>query len=347
MGTASQRTSIRDVEELDELLSEPTDATIRALATLDGDIIILGVGGKMGPTLARMAKRASEAAGIRCRVIGVSRFSSQQCEQQLQEWGVETIRCDLLDRASLAELPEAANVVYMAGMKFGSTGQESLTWAMNSYLPGLVSERYRHSRIAAFSTGNVYGLCPVSTRGSRESDPLNPLGEYAMSCLGRERIFEHFGRTAKINMSILRLNYASEMRYGVLLDIAKRVYAGLEVPLSMGYLNAIWQGDATAMSLQALGHASSPPFVINIAGPELLSVRSIAEEFGTLFQKPVRFEGVESNDALLSDAGRAFELFGRPRVSASQLMSWIADWVARGGTTAAKPTHFEERAGRF
>jgi nucleoside-diphosphate-sugar epimerase len=347
MATVSPKTSIRDVEELDQLLSEPSKAVIRALATLDGDILILGVGGKMGPTLARMAKRASEAAGSRRKVIGVSRFSSQQCEHQLQAWGVETIRCDLLDRASLAKLPEAANVVYMAGMKFGSTGQESLTWAMNSFLPGLVSERYRDSRIAAFSTGNVYGLCPVSEQGSRETDPLNPQGEYAMSCLGRERIFEHFSRTGKINISILRLNYATEMRYGVLLDIAKRVYAGLAVPLSMGYLNALWQGDATAMSLQALGHAATPPFVINIAGPELLSVRSIAGKFGAIFQKPVSFEGVESNDALLSDAGKAFELFGHPRVSAAQLMTWIADWIARGGATSMRPTHFEERAGRF
>jgi nucleoside-diphosphate-sugar epimerase len=347
MAIETQKTSIRNLAELDELLSEPTEATIRALAALEGDILILGVGGKMGPTLARMAKRASEAAGIRRRVIGVSRFSSQECEEQLQAWGVETIRCDLLNRKSLFELPEAANVIYMAGMKFGCTGQEALTWAMNSFLPGLVCERYPHSRIAAFSTGNVYGLCPVAKKGSRESDSLNPLGEYAMSCLGRERIFEHFSRAAEMNIAILRLNYASEMRYGVLLDVAKRVYAGQAVPLSMGYLNAIWQGDASAMSLQALGRASTLPFVINIAGPELLSVRSVAEEFGALFQKPVRFEGVESDDALLSDAGRAFELFGHPRVSAAQLMTWIAGWIARGEATSMKPTHFEERAGRF
>jgi nucleoside-diphosphate-sugar epimerase len=347
MATGSHTTSIRDVEELDTLLSEPTEAVVRALAVLEGDIIILGVGGKMGPTLARMAKRASEAAGIRRKVIGVSRFSSQHGESQLQAWGVETIRCDLLDRASLSKLPEAPNVVYMAGMKFGSTGQESMTWAMNSFLPGLVAERYRHSRIAAFSTGNVYGLFPVSGRGARESDPLNPVGEYAMSCLGRERIFEHFSRAGMTNISILRLNYASEMRYGVILDIATRVYNGQTVPLSMGYLNAIWQGDASAMSLQALSFASTPPFVINIAGPELLSVRGVAEQFGALFQKPVRFEGVESDDALLSDAGKAFELFGRPQVSAAQLMSWTVDWVARGKATSAKPTHFENRAGRF
>jgi nucleoside-diphosphate-sugar epimerase len=347
MAIESQKTSIRNVTELDELLSEPTEATVRALAELEGDLLILGVGGKMGPTLARMAKRASEAAGMPRRVIGVSRFSSRECEEQLQAWDVETIRCDLLNRKCLFELPEAANVIYMAGMKFGCTGQEALTWAMNSFLPGLVCERYPDSRIAAFSTGNVYGLCPVSKKGSRESDPLHPLGEYAMSCLGRERIFEHFSRTGKTNITILRLNYASEMRYGVLLDVAKRVYAEQAVPLSMGYLNAIWQGDASAMSLQALGHAAVPPFVINIAGPELLSVRSIAEEFGALFHKPVRFEGIESNDALLSDAGKAFNLFGYPRTRAAQVILWIADWIARGGATSTKPTHFEERAGRF
>jgi nucleoside-diphosphate-sugar epimerase len=347
MATKSQKASIRDLEELNELLSEPTEATVRALTAVKGDIVILGVGGKMGPTLARMAKRASEDAGIRRKVIGVSRFSSDQCERQLHAWSVETVRCDLLDRASLSKLPDAPNVVYMAGMKFGSTGQESMTWAMNSFLPGLIGERYRHSRIAAFSTGNVYGLCPVSARGSRETDPVNPVGEYAMSCLGRERIFEHFSRVGMTNVSILRLNYACEMRYGVLVDIAKCVHAGQPVPISMGYLNAIWQGDASAISLQALALASTPPFVINIAGPELLSVRRVAEQFGTIFQKPVRFEGAESDDALLSDASKAFALFGLPNVSATQLMTWIADWIARGEATSTKPTHFENRAGRF
>jgi nucleoside-diphosphate-sugar epimerase len=262
-------------------------------------------------------------------------------------WGVETLRCDLLEPKSLSALPDAANIIYMAGMKFGTTGQESLTWAMNSFLPGLVSERYRKSRIAAFSTGNVYGLSPVSGGGSREDDALNPAGEYAMSCLGRERIFEHFSRTNHTKMSILRLNYATELRYGVLVDIAQRVYAGQPVQLSMGYLNAVWQGDASAMSLQALGCASAPPLVINIAGPELLSVRRIAEQFGERLHKPVRFEGRESADALLSDAKKSYELFGHPRVDANQMIAWIADWLSRGGATLAKPTHFEERAGRF
>jgi nucleoside-diphosphate-sugar epimerase len=347
MAMSREQTAVPDIAELEELLSAPTEATIQALGTLDGDIVILGAGGKMGPTLAHMAKKASELSGVSRRVIAVSRFSSSKLEFQLQQWGVETVRCDLMDPKALSELPDAADIVYMAGMKFGSTGQESLTWAMNSFLPGLVGERYRNSRIAAFSTGNVYGLSPVSRGGSLEDDPLNPVGEYAMSCLGRERIFEHFSRTNRTKMSILRLNYAVELRYGVLVDIAERVFTGRAVPLSMGYLNAIWQGDASAMSLQALAHASEPPFVVNIAGPELLSVRRVAEEFGERFHKPVRFEGKELRDALLSNAKRAYELFGRPRVSIEQLMTWIADWVRRGGETLAKPTHFEERAGRF
>jgi nucleoside-diphosphate-sugar epimerase len=347
MAMSREKTVVPDIAELEELLSAPTEATIQALGALDGDIVILGAGGKMGPTLAHMAKKASELSGVSRRVIAVSRFSSSKLEFQLQQWGVETVRCDLMDPKALSELPDAADIVYMAGMKFGSTGQEWLTWAMNSFLPGLVSERYRNSRIAAFSTGNVYGLSPVSRGGSREDDPLNPVGEYAMSCLGRERIFEHFSRTNRTRMSILRLNYAVELRYGVLVDIAERVFTGQAVPLSMGYLNAIWQGDAAAMSLQALAHASEPPFVVNIAGPELLSVRRVAEDFGERFHKPVRFEGNELGDALLSNAKRAYELFGRPRVSVEQLMTWIADWVRRGGETLAKPTHFEERAGHF
>jgi hypothetical protein len=347
MSTFSAKTSIRDVDELEDLLSEPTPGVVRDLAKLEGDIVVLGVGGKMGPTLARMAKRASDAAGIARRIIGVARFSNTRLEHQLQSCGVETIRCDLLDRRALTCLPDAPNVVYMAGMKFGSTGQEAMTWAMNSFLPGIVSERYQNSRIAVFSTGNVYGLSPVGAGGSREQDELNPAGDYAMSCLGRERMFEHFSRTQHTKMSLIRLNYATELRYGVLVDIAQRVFSGQPVPLLMGHLNAIWQRDASAMSLQSLVYAASPPFVINITGPELLSVRHVAEEFGMLLQKPVRFEGTEAEDALLSDARRCHELFGSPSVTAEQMMVWIADWVSRGGETLAKPTHFEERAGKF
>ena len=344
---ASEFNSIRDEAHLEELLSDPTEALLRTIGVLAGDMIVLGAGGKMGPTLARMAKRASAAAGVKRRVIGVSRFSSPQSEQRLAKWGVETIRCDLLDRSALATLPEAENVVYMAGMKFGSTGQEWRTWAMNAFLPGLVAERYRASRIAVFSTGNVYGLSHASRGGSREADALNPAGEYAMSCLGRERIFEHFSRANGTKMTILRLNYASELRYGVLLDTAQKVYSGRPVSLSMGYLNTIWQRDASAMSLASLAHASSPPNVLNITGPDTLSVRWLAEEFAARMGKSVAFEGAESEDALLNNANKAFALLGKPAVSVSQMLDWIADWVVRGGTTMAKPTHFEERAGRF
>jgi nucleoside-diphosphate-sugar epimerase len=309
--------------------------------------LILGVGGKMGPTLARMAKRASDLAGVSRRVIGAARFSSPALKAQLQSWGIETARCDLLDAHSLSKLPDAENVVFMAGMKFGSTGQEWQTWAINTHVPGLVAQRYRKSRIAVFSTGNVYGLSPVTQGGSRETDPLNPSGEYAMSCVGRERIFEHFSRANGTKMTILRLNYASELRYGVLLDTAQRVNTGQPVSLSMGYLNTIWQSEASAMSLSSLAYATSPPNVINISGPELLRVRSVAEEFGAKLGKPVRFEGTESNDALLSNASKSYELFGRPRIGSQQMIDWIADWVKRNGTTLAKPTHFENRAGNF
>jgi nucleoside-diphosphate-sugar epimerase len=339
--------SIASIDELELLLSEPHESTVRALARLPGDVLVLGAGGKMGPTLARMAKTASDLGATPRRVIAVSRFPSSQLRERLQSWGIETIGCDLLDPASLARLPDAPNVIYMAGMKFGATGNESLTWAMNSLLPGLVSERFRHSRIAAFSTGNIYGLTPVSRGGSLETDAPNPAGEYAMSCLGRERVLEHFSRTANTKVSILRLNYATELRYGVLVDIAHRVYSGKSVAISMGYLNAIWQADASAVALASLLHASSPAFVVNITGPEVLSVRRLAEDFSVRFGKPVHFDGVEASDALLSNAEKAFQIFGKPRVSYQQMMTWIADWIERGGETLAKPTHFEERAGRF
>ena len=341
------RNTIHTLAELDDLLSEPSAATVEVLRRLGGDIVVLGVGGKMGPTLARMARRASELGGVDRRVFGVSRFSAPDLPQQLRAWGVEPVQADLLSPDADGSLPDAPNVIFMAGMKFGTTGQESTTWAMNAYLPALVCQRYRGSRIAAFSTGNVYGVTPVTGGGSRETDLLQPVGEYAMSCVGRERMFEHFSRTFRIPVTLLRLNYASELRYGVLVDIAQRVHAGRAVSLSMGYVNAIWQGDACAMSLQALEHSTSPPFVVNIAGPERLSVRSVAEAFGERFKKKPIFEGQESTDAFLSDAGRSQELFGPPRVTADQLIAWTADWIGRDGETLGKPTHFDDRTGRF
>ena len=347
MQVSANKNSIGDIAELEEILSEPTAATVAAMAALKGDIVILGVGGKMGPTLARMAKRASDLAGVSRRVIGVARFSTTGLEKHLQSWDIETHRCDLLDARAYSSLPDAANIMYMAGMKFGATGQESLTWAMNSFLPGLVAERYQNSRIAVFSTGNVYGFSPVNVAGSLESDPPRPIGEYAQSCLGRERIFEHFSRVHQTKMSILRLYYATELRYGVLVDVAQLVFSGQPVPVSTGYMNAIWQADASAQSLQSLLNASTPPLVLNIAGPELLSVRRIAEGFAQRWGKPVRFEGLETGDALLCNAQKACHLFGYPQTTVGQMMTWIADWVERGGASLLKPTHFENRDGNF
>jgi len=339
--------SIDSVDTLEELLSRPTPDVVAMMERLEGDIIFLGAGGKMGPTMARMARRATDEAGVARRVIAASRFSNAAAEAELQGRGVETIRCDMLDPAQVAKLPQAPNVVYMTGMKFGATGQEAMTWAMNTWLPSLVCQHYADSRIAAFSTGNVYGLTPLSLGGSIETDTLRPVGEYAISALGRERIFEYFSQANEIQTSLIRLNYAIEMRYGVLVDVAMQVWNDRPVDVSMGSLNAIWQGDANAMSLLTLEHASSPAWVVNVAGPEQISVRRAAETFGRLMGKSVRIEGEEGPDALLSNGQRGHLLFGYPTVSLSQMLSWIADWVMRGGESLNKPTHFENRKGDF
>ncbi|MGE5191098.1 MAG: NAD-dependent epimerase/dehydratase family protein [Deltaproteobacteria bacterium] len=333
-------------DELEAALSEPTTAVIETLRRRRGDIILLGVGGKMGLSLARMARRASDAAGVSRRVIGVSRFSAG-AEAAFNAHGIETIRCDLLNEDDVAQLPDAENVVFMTGKKFGSSDDMPSTWAMNSYLPAIVCRKFRRSRIVAFSTGNVYGLTPVARGGSLESDEPEPVGEYAMSCLGRERIFEYFSRSRDIPAALIRLNYACDLRYGVLVDLARQVWSGQAVDLTMGHFNTIWQGDANAWMLQAFDHAGAPPWIINVTGPELLSVRAVCGRFGRIMGKPVCFKGTESDTALLSDARRAVAQFGSPRVGADQLTEWVAHWVMRGGRQLGKPTHFESRSGRF
>ena len=339
--------SIRDAAHLDELLSEPSPAAIAAVRAADGDIMVLGAGGKMGPTLARMARRAMDAAGVRRRVVAVARFSSPPLRHALDAHGVDTVQCDLLDDAAVAALPDAPNVIFMAGRKFGSTGDEPLTWAMNTHIPAVVARRFRASRIVAFSTGNVYGLTPIGRGGSREDDPLAPVGEYAMSCLGRERLFQYFSHAHGTRVAVLRLNYAVEMRYGVLVDLAGRIRRGEAIDLSMGRVNVIWQGDANAMALAALAHASSPALVVNIAGPEELGVRALGSELARLMGGSAIFTGSESGDALLSNGTRGYELLGRPRIDAARVLAWTADWVKRGGESLGKPTHFESRSGRF
>lgn len=341
------RVRIASADALEDLLSEPTPGAIDAMARAAGDLVLLGAAGKMGPTLARMAQRAVDAAGVSRRVIAVSRFSTAGARDRLEQHGVHTIACDLLDRSAVAALPDAADVIFMAGMKFGATGQPALTWAHNCLVPAAICERYRDSRIAAFSTGNVYGLVRAGIGGSSESDEPAPAGEYAMSCLGRERLFEYYSRRAGTRVVLLRLNYACELRYGVLADVARLVAAGEPVDLTMGYLNAIWQGDANAMAICALEHATSPPLVLNLAGPEELNVRTLATTFGQRFGRPATFTGHEAPDALLSNGRRAVDLLGPPRVTVDRMIDWIADWVLAGGEALGKPTRFEVRDGRF
>jgi nucleoside-diphosphate-sugar epimerase len=334
---------IRDVEQLEDILSTPSHADVDAMAALGGDLMILGVAGKMGPSLAHLARRAAPHK----RVIGVARFSNPAVREELESWGVETISADLLEPHALGALPDAPNIIYMAARKFGSTGNEGLTWAMNTFLPGLVAERFRHARIVAFSTGNVYPLMPVLHGGPDESCPPVPVGEYGQSALGRERMFEYFSARHGTPVTLLRLNYAIDLRYGVLLDIGQKVFERRPVNLKMGHANVIWQGDANSICLRSFALAKSPPDVLNLTGPETVSVRWAAHRFAARFGIEPILEGTESDTALLSNAARCHKLFGYPSVTVEQMIEWIADWIGMGGATHNKPTHFEVRDGKF
>ncbi len=339
------------VDALEALLSEPYPEDLEFAGRVDGDIIILGAGGKMGPTLSMRIEQSLRGAGSRSRLYAVSTFSDEEVRERLGGAGIRLIRADLLDDdacpARLADLPFCPNVIFMAGMKFGATGRENLTWAKNVYLAGRVAERYKESRIVALSTGNIYPLVPVASGGSRETDDPGPVGEYAESCLGRERVFGYFAERHSTRVCLIRLNYAVEVRYGVLLDIARRVYGGEPVPVGMGHVNVIWQGDANSAIFRALGLAAAPAEILNVTGTEILSVRSLAEEFGRRFGRQARIEGTESETALLSDASRCRQVLGIPRVPLGRLLDLVADWVIKARPTYAKPTKFEVRDGRF
>jgi nucleoside-diphosphate-sugar epimerase len=330
--------------ELDDLLSTPRAETTAALAACPGDVIVLGAGGKMGPTVARMVRRAATDAR---RVIAVSRWSSASAERALNDAGVETVRCDLLDREAVAQLPDAPNVIFMAGQKFGTTGAPALTWGMNTVVPAICAERYKTSRITVFSTGNVYPLTPLSSGGSRETDQPSPVGEYAASCLGRERVFELYSERFQTPVSIFRLNYAIDLRYGVLVDIATRVFRGDAVSVEMGYVNVIWQGDANRIAIEALAKAASPPFVANVTGDTTLSVRALAESFAKRFGKSASFSGSERADALLSNTARMRANFAPPATTLDEMVARVADWIEQGGALLGKPTKFEARDGNF
>jgi len=332
---------------LEDLLSLPSEADAEAVATLEGELLILGAGGKMGPSLARRAKRAAQRGGASLKVIAVSRFSQNSLASQLNGEGIETIACDMLEPGALARLPEARNVIFMAARKFGTTGSAHLTWAMNTFLPGLVAERYRNARIVAFSTGNVYPLRPITQGGSVESSPTDPKGEYAQSALGRERMFEYGSARWGTACAILRLNYAIDLRYGVLLDIARAVFEKRPVDLRMGMVNVIWQGDANSICLRSFPYCQSPPVILNVTGPETLPVEYLAQEFGRHFGTEPSFEGEPAPTALLNNAAKAHRLFGYPSVTIARMIEWTANWVRCGGTTLDKPTHFQVRDGKF
>ena len=330
--------------DLEERLSRPSDALRDALAHAPGDLMILGAGGKMGPSLARLAKRTDPAR----RVIAVSRWTNAEAASALSAHGVEVLTADLLDPPSLATLPDAANVVFMAGQKFGTSGNPVATWAMNAAVPAFVAERYAGARTVVFSTGNVYALTPVTRGGSRETDELSPVGEYAYSCLARERLFAAAAARHGTPVSIIRLNYAHDLRYGVLTDLAARIVRHEPIDLAMGYVNVIWQGDANARALAALPHASAPePFVLNVAGTSTLRVAELARALGERLGIAPELVGTERDDALLSDASRMADVLDEPLLPLDTLLDWIAAWIRDGGRLLGKPTSFERRDGRF
>lgn len=338
---------ISSAEELDRKLSEPSLGLIQDIKNINGDILILGIGGKMGPSLATLAMEAIKEAGINKKVYGASRFSNKEMESSLKTAGVITIAGDLLDDDFLKSLPDCENIIYIAGNKFGTVGNEHFTWAMNAYLPGRVAERYSNSKIVVFSSGNIYPFMPVTGPGANESVVPDPIGEYAQSCLGRERVFEHFSIKNKTPMLIYRLNYALDLRYGVLVEVAKSVFNQNPVDLTTGYANVIWQGDANSFALRSLLHCESPAKKLNITGPEIVSIRELALKFGELMNKPVDFVGKPAPSVLLNDARHSFELFGKPETSLDQTIIWTANWVIDGGEDLGKPTHFQERKGKF
>jgi hypothetical protein len=334
---------IADEAMLEEVMSRPDPALVEDLAAVPGDIMVLGAGGKMGPTLCRLAKRADPAR----RVIAVARRSEPGLRERLEAWGIECLSAELTDRAALAALPDAPNLVFMAARKFGASGAPEQTWAMNVLLPAMVAERWAAARIVFFSSGNVLPLVPVLSGGADEGVDPAPVGEYAASVLGRERVFQHAGATRGTPGFGIRLNYAIDLRYGVLHDVASKVAAGQPVPLAMGHANVIWQGDANAWTLRGLRHAAPDCPIVNVTGPETVSIRWLAERFAERLDRPLHFAGEERPDALLSNAARAFTIFGYPRVPLLRMVDWVADWVARGGRALGKPTKFEVRDGRF
>ncbi|MEZ5277000.1 MAG: NAD(P)-dependent oxidoreductase [Opitutaceae bacterium] len=336
-----------DLPAVEEFLAAPTAGAISAVQERPGDFIVLGAGGKMGTTLALMLRRALDRLGRTDRVIAVSRFSQASSRANLEAFGIETRPCDLSDRVALAGLPDAPNVFYLAGTKFGTSDRPDLTWHANTVIPGLVAERYARATIVAFSTGCVYPFVPVASGGATEDTPVEPLGEYGASCIGRERVFSFFSHRFGTPVCLYRLNYSVELRYGVLVDIGTKVLKGEPVDISAGYVNLIWQGEAVARAIQCLGVAASPPAALNVTGPDILRVRDLAEAFGRVLGREPVFTGEESDVCWLANASRSIDLFGPVTIGVDQMIDWIAEYLQRGGGLLGKPTHFESRTGKF
>jgi nucleoside-diphosphate-sugar epimerase len=339
--------TIEDEDELEDWLGRPNPADVAFARTIVGDVAVLGAAGKMGPSLARRVRRALDEAGVNRRVFAVSRFSEAGVATALAAQGIVPLSCDLLDPVEVARLPGFENVLFLAGMKFGSSGRPDLTWALNTVVPANVAQRFTASRLVVFSTGNVYPLVPSGTGGSGETDPPGPVGEYAQSCLGRERVFEHYSRERGTRALVFRLFYAVDLRYGVLVDIARKVFSGEPIDLTVGYFNVIWQGDASSYALRALGLAESPPRVLNVTGPEIASVRELALRFARRFGREPRFTGSEGPVALLGDSSLCRSLLGPPSVTLDRLCDWTAHWVESGGRSLGKPTKYERSDGQF
>lgn len=336
-----------NLAQLEQEILKPSAALVEDVSRIKGDILLLGVAGKMGPSMARAARQAIDIAGSGQRVIGVSRFSDAASRAALEAAGVETIAADLLNDAALNALPDVPNVIYLAGHKFGTTGKEAFTWAMNTYLPGRVAEKYRNSNIVAFSSGNVLPFVPVTSGGVSEESGPEPIGEYAQSCLGRERIFEYFSEKNNTPMLIYRLNYAVDFRYGVLVELAKSVLNGKEIDLRTENVNVIWQGDANEIAIRSLLHCESPAKILNVTGPEILSTRWLANQFGRIFGIEPKFVNESAGTALLNNASECHRIFGYPKVTIREIIELTATWMAQGGEALNKPTHFQERTGKF
>jgi nucleoside-diphosphate-sugar epimerase len=347
MGIEMNAVPIATVDELEDRLSRPSAADVASMRRLDGDLAVIGAGGKMGPSLARRVKRASDAAGVSRRVVAVSSAWEPGAAEGLAAAGIETVACDCLDRTAMDSLPSCPNVLYLVGRKFGTEGRSDLTWAVNTLAPAHVADRFGAARLVVFSSGNIYGMTPVTGAGSRESDRPAPVGEYAQSCLGRERIVEYFSRERGARCVLFRLNYAVDLRYGVLMDIGRRVFDGEPVDLRVGFVNVIWQGDANSYALRSLELAGSPPRVLNVTGAELIRVRDLAEWFGRRFGRAPRFDGTEGDDALLSDASECHAVLGRPEVDLPVLREWAASWIEADGPRLGKSTKYEVADGRY